>query len=120
VDSRAIPMSGPRPTPANVLRMARAMTHGSAIDAPKSLLGVIREMPTDTPRDSPLTMKQLLRRDDYRELMTPKVAPGEPAFDFELPCHDFSSGVGITTGTTMRLSAFRGVEPVALIFGSYT
>jgi hypothetical protein len=103
-----------------MLRMARLMTHGSAIDAPKSILGVIRELPTDTPRDSPLTMKQLLRREDYRDLMTPKVASGGPAFDFELPCKDFSSGVGVTTATTMRLSAFRGVEPVVLIFGSYT
>jgi hypothetical protein len=100
--------------------MARSLTRGSAIDVPKSLLGVIREMPTDTPRDSPLTLRQLMRRADYRDLMTPKVALGDPAFDFELPCHDFSSGVGVTTGAAMRLSAFRGVEPVALIFGSYT
>ena len=73
-----------------------------------------------TPADSPLTMKQLMRRDDYRDLMTPKVVPGQPAFDFELPRHDFSDGAGVATGATVRLSDFRGVQPVALIFGSYT
>lgn len=48
----------------------------------------------------------------YRDLMTAKLAAGEAAFDFELPRLD---GAG-----TVRLSSFRGVQPVALIFGSYT
>jgi hypothetical protein len=109
-----------RPALADVLRMARALGRGSPIDAPKSVLGMVRELAADTPADSPLTMKELIRRADYRELMTPKVAPGQPAFDFELPMHDFSDGGGVATGATVRLSRFRGVQPVALIFGSYT
>ena len=109
-----------RPPLADVFRMARSLRRGSAIDAPKSAFGMLRELAGDTPADSPLTMKALLRRDDYRDLMTPKVRPGQAAFDFELPRHDFSDGAGAATGATVRLSAFRGVLPVALIFGSYT
>src|SRR3989442_11745750 len=101
--------------------MGRALGRGSAIDAPKSTLGVAREfVGADTPSDSPLTLKELMRRDDYRDLMTPKISAGQPAFDFELPRHDFSDGAGAATGVTVRLSSFRGVQPVALIFGSYT
>jgi hypothetical protein len=100
--------------------MARAVGRGSAIDAPKSFFGVLRELPTDTPADSPLTMKTLMQGADYRDLTTAKVAAGEPAFDFELPRYDFSDGAGVATGETVRLSGFRDVQPVALIFGSYT
>ena len=100
--------------------MGRALRRGSAIDAPKSLIGLLRELAGNTPADSPLTMRELMRRADYRDLTTPKVRPGEPAFDFELPRYDFSDGAGTATGATVRLSAFRGVQPVALIFGSYT
>src|SRR5919201_5262414 len=99
-----------RPALADVMRMGRALGRGSPIDAPRSMLGVAREFAGDTPADSPLTMKQLMRRDDYRDLMTPKVARGQPAFDFELPRHDFSDGAGVATGTTVRLSDFRGVQ----------
>ncbi len=45
-----------------------------------------------------------------RETRAP--AAGEPAPDFELPRLDGKGNV--------RLSAFRGVKPVALIFGSFT
>lgn len=38
--------------------------------------------------------------------------PGEPSPDFELHRHD--------GGGTVRLSSFRGVRPVVLIFGSLT
>jgi hypothetical protein len=82
---------------------------------------VVREFVSgDTPSDSPLTLKALMRREDYRELSTPKLAAGDPAFDFELPRHDFSDGTPAATGGTVRLSEFRSVQPVALIFGSYT
>ena len=103
-----------------MLGMARAVAHGSAIEAPRSVFGVLREFTTDTPEDSPLTMRALMRREDYRDLMKPKIGPGRPAFDFELPRHDFSDGVGAETGATVCLSDFRDVQPVALIFGSYT
>ena len=47
----------------------------------------------------------------YRDLMTPKVAPGDPAFPFELPRD---------TGELVRLADYADRMPVALIFGSYT
>ena len=100
--------------------MGRALRPGSAIDAPQSVVGMVREVLSDTPADSPLTMKALLRRADYRDLMTPKIAVGQPAFDFELPLYDFSDGTALDRATTVRLSGFRDVQPVALIFGSYT
>ena len=50
----------------------------------------------------------------YRDLWTAKLAPGDPAFDFELPRLDSSEG------ETVRLSSFAGERPVALVFGSYT
>ncbi len=40
------------------------------------------------------------------------VRPGEPAPDFDLPTLDKTARV--------RLSSFRGKQPVVLIFGSYT
>jgi peroxiredoxin len=46
----------------------------------------------------------------YRDLMTPKLSVGDPAFLFELPRE---------TGETVRLADFAGT-PVALVFGSYT
>jgi hypothetical protein len=64
------------------------------------------------PKDSPLTLRDVMARADYRDLMTPKVAEGSPAPDFELPRSD---GHG-----TMRLSALTLEGPVALVFGSYT
>ena len=48
----------------------------------------------------------------YVGLMTPTLAPGEPAVDFDLPRLDGSGRV--------QLSSFAGVQPVALVFGSYT
>jgi peroxiredoxin len=48
----------------------------------------------------------------YLGLMTPDVRPGDEAVDFDLPRLDGSGRV--------RLSDFAGVQPVALVFGSYT
>jgi peroxiredoxin len=48
----------------------------------------------------------------YLGLMTPSLAPGDPAFDFDLPRLDGSG--------RLRLSGFAGERPVCLIFGSYT
>lgn len=103
-----------------VVEMARGLAKGTAVDRPRSMLRVIRELRGDTPDDSPLTVEALMERADYRELGTPKVAPGDPAFDFELPRHDFADGTGTPTREMVRLSAFRKVQPVVLIFGSYT
>jgi hypothetical protein len=65
----------------------------------------------ETPADSPLTMADVLASPVYRDLMTPKLAPGDPAFPFELPRD---------TGELVRLSDYAGRMPVALVFGSYT
>jgi len=101
--------------------LGRAIKRGSAIDEPISLFSVVREFVSgDTPDDSPLTLKTLMGREDYRNLSTPKVAVGDAAFDFELPRYDFSAGTAVAAGASVRLSEFRSVKPVALIFGSYT
>ena len=58
-----------------------------------------------------MTMDDVLSSPFHRELMTAKLAPGEPAFPFELPTPD---------GEIVRICDFTGVRPVALVFGSYT
>jgi hypothetical protein len=65
----------------------------------------------DTPVDSPLTMEDVMASPGYRDLMTPKLAAGDPAFQFELPRD---------TGEIVRLADYAGRMPVALVFGSYT
>jgi hypothetical protein len=105
----------------DLIRFGRALRRGSAIHEPSSLVDVVREvLAGDIADDSPLTPEMLMRRTDYRDLRTPKVALGDPAFDFELPWYDFNDGHAVATGATVRLSEFRSVQPVALIFGSYT
>lgn len=64
-----------------------------------------------TPADSPLTMEDVLASPVYRDLMTPKLSPGDPAYPFELPRE---------SGEIVRLADFAGRTPVALVFGSYT
>jgi hypothetical protein len=65
-----------------------------------------------TPADSPLTLEQVMSSPFYGALMAPELAPGDPAFDFDLPRLDGSGRV--------HLSDFAGERPVALVFGSYT
>ena len=65
----------------------------------------------ETPPDSPLTMADVMASRVYRDLMTPKLGPGDPAFPFELPRD---------TGELVRLADYAGRMPVALVFGSYT
>lgn len=65
-----------------------------------------------TPPDSPLTLEQAMASPLYRTLMAPELAPGEPAFPFDLPLLD--------GGGRVRLADFAGERPVALVFGSYT
>jgi hypothetical protein len=110
-----------RPALPDVFRLGRAIKRGSAIDEPISLVSVVREFASrDTPADSPLTLKTLMGREDYRDLSTAKLSVGDVAFDFELPRYDFSDGTAVATGATVQLSEFRSSKPVALIFGSYT
>ena len=94
----------------------RTVARGSPVDPPWSVPGMvvsmIRHGRGNAPPDSPLTLRDVMSRDDYRDLMTPKVAEGDLAPDFELPCLDGSAAVG--------LSSLLAERPVALIFGSYT
>ena len=64
-----------------------------------------------TPADSPLTMDDVLSSPFHRDLMTAKLAPGEPAFLFDLPT---------AAGDRIDIAELVGVRPVALVFGSYT
>jgi hypothetical protein len=72
----------------------------------------LRHGKSNAPTDSPLTMQDVLASEDYRNLMTAKVAVGDEAPDFELPRLD--------GGGSLRLGSFRNEQPVTLIFGSYT
>jgi peroxiredoxin len=56
-------------------------------------------------------MQDIMASPAYRDLMTPKLARGDPAYPFELPRD---------TGELVRLSDYAGRMPVALVFGSYT
>jgi len=55
-------------------------------------------------------MPDVLASPEYRDLMTPKLRPGERAHPFELPRD---------SGELVRLADYAGT-PVALVFGSYT
>ena len=92
----------------------RTVGRGSPVDEPWSVAGqVVAQIRGEgTPRDSPLTLQDVMASADYRDLMTAKVASGELAPDFELPSLD---GTG-----TVRLADLRADRPVALVFGSYT
>ena len=50
--------------------------------------------------------------------MTPTLAPGAAAFPFDLPLLDGETHR--PSGERVRLGDFAGVQPVALVFGSYT
>jgi|GEM_PF-401882 len=71
-----------------------------------------------TPEDSPKTPMDVLA--EHRDLGTPDLAPGDPAFDFELPVFDYSDGTEQATGRSFHLQEVAAERPVALIFGSYT
>ena len=94
----------------------RTVARGSPVDPPWSVAGMVvsnlRHGRGNAPNDSPLTLQDVIASDDYRNLMTAKVAEGELAPDFELPRLDGDA--------TVRLSSLLAERPVALIFGSYT
>jgi hypothetical protein len=104
------------PTPREALQYMRTVSRGSPVDPPWSVRGMIvsrvRHGRRLAPKDSPLGLQDVMERDDYRDLMTPKVDVGDRAPDFELPLVDGSRSV--------RLSEFAAGRPVALVFGSYT
>lgn len=76
------------------------------------MLTTLRLGKGQAPDGSPLTLEDVMASADYRNLMTAKVAVGDPAPDFELPRRD--------GGGTLRLSSLLDERPVALVFGSYT
>ncbi len=73
-----------------------------------------------TPDDSPKTPMDTMNDPAMRDLATPKLSVGDPAFNIELPAYDFSHGSERRTGETFHLSVIARDRPVALIFGSYT
>ena len=94
----------------------RTVARASPVDprwsVPGMVLSNLRHGRGLAPKDSPLTLQDVMASPDYRDLRTPKVAEGDPAPDFELRRLD---GEG-----TVRLSALLAKKPVALVFGSYT
>ncbi len=73
-----------------------------------------------TPEDSPKTPMDVMADPHHVDLATPKLAEGDPAYDFESAVYDFSAGTERNTGRTFRLLEAAREKPVALIFGSYT
>jgi peroxiredoxin len=61
-------------------------------------------------------MDDVMASPGHRDLSTPKLAVGDPAFRFTLPVLDGQR----QTGELVSLGDFAGKRPVALIFGSYT
>ena len=104
------------PSGRDVIAYMRTVSRGSPVDRPWSVpgqfLSALRHGRGSAPKDSPLTLGDVMARADYRDLMRAKVGEGDLAPDFELPRID---GDG-----TVRLSSLVAEHPVALIFGSYT
>jgi hypothetical protein len=92
----------------------RTVVRGSPVDRPWSLPGMVLSRIREgmAPKDSPLTLEDVMASPDYRDLMTPAVDEGDPAPDFELQRADGERAV--------RLSSLCAEKPVALVFGSYT
>jgi hypothetical protein len=93
------------------------LRRGSPADAPLGTVAAVRELFRGTAHDSPLTLHDPEFSATYETVWTPSARAGEPAPDFELPRLGADH---VLTGDTVRLSAYRDVCPVALVFGSYT
>jgi hypothetical protein len=100
----------------DALQYMRTVSRGSPVDRRWSVPGMIvsrlRHGRGLAPKDSPLTLQDVLASKDYRDLITPKVAVGDLAPDFELRRLDGSG--------TAHLGSLVADRPVALVFGSYT
>jgi hypothetical protein len=94
----------------------RTVARGSPVDprwsVPGMILSSLRHGRGNAPKDSPLTLQDVIASADYRDLMTAKVAEGDAAPDFELQ--------RIEDHGVVHLAALTADRPVALIFGSYT
>ena len=102
------------PTRRDLLEYMRTVSRGSPVDRRWSVPGMVASRLRHglAPKDSPLTLQDVLASEDYRDLSTPKVAEGDRAPDFELPT--------IVGDHTIRLAELLAERPVALVFGSYT
>jgi len=104
------------PTPRDILGYMRTVSRGSPVDPSWSIPGMVlsqlRHGRGNAPKDSPLTLQDVIANEEYRNLMTAKVAVGDLAPDFELARLDGTD--------TIRLGSLVAEQPVALIFGSYT
>ena len=104
-------MAGPRA----LLSYMRMVSPGSPVDAPWSvpqqIVNQLRLGKRHAPPDSPLTLADVMAREDYRDLMRAKVGEGDVAPEFDLP---------LIGGGRARLAALCAAGPVALVFGSYT
>jgi hypothetical protein len=103
-------------SPKEMLGYAQTVGRGSPVDRPWSTAGVLWSMLRHgrrlAPKDSPLTLQDVLANPEYRDLTRPKVSEGDVAPDFEL--------TRIDGGGTIQLSELLRERPVALVFGSYT
>jgi hypothetical protein len=81
---------------------------------------MMRSVGPETPLDSPLTMDEVLASDLYRDLSTPKLSTGDPAYLFELTRLEARDGGAAAAAKPTRLADYVGSRPVALVFGSYT
>jgi hypothetical protein len=104
------------PTPRDILGYMRTVSRGSPVDPRWSVAGMVLSQLQhgrgNAPKDSPLTLQDVIASEEYRNLMTAKVAVGDLAPDFELARLDGSG--------TVRLGSLAAEQPVALVFGSYT
>ena len=73
-----------------------------------------------TPADSPKTPMDIMADPQHQRLATAEVSAGGPAYGFSAPVYDFSTGARVATGDVFNLLDSARVQPVALIFGSYT
>ena len=94
----------------------RVVSSGSPVDPKWSIGGMVlsqlKHGKRSAPADSPLGLQDVVGSEEYRDLMTAKVAVGDVAPDFELP--------RVGAEGTLRLTSLLASHPVALIFGSYT
>ncbi len=104
------------PTPRDILGYMRTVSRGSPVDRRWSIPGMVvsqlRHGRGNAAQDSPLTLQDVVGSEEYRNLMTAKVAVGDVAPEFELARLD---GAG-----SVRLRSLVAEQPVALVFGSYT
>src|SRR3954464_3203020 len=97
------------PSPADILGYMRTVSRGSPVDPRWSVAGMVlsqlRHGRGNAPKDSPLTLQDVIASPEYRNLMTAKVATGDLAPDFELARLDGAA--------TVRFSALAAEMPVA-------